>query len=390
MLPIQESIIFLMCSTKNQIHICHITSVHSATDVRIFTKECRSLAEAGYNVSLISPGANYENKDGVRIIGTFSSKGGRLFRMTVTVRRVFQAALEENAHVYHFHDPELIPFGLFLRILGKKVIYDVHEDYPLDIQSRYWLPFWMKSLTSWFFKRFENFSARYFNCVVSATPAIAKRFKQINDNTVTVQNFPRLNELSTPGKEIIWQDRSDAVIFAGGFDISRGIKETVEAIKLVQKKLKVQLILAGRFSPKSLQNDIQKLPGWKHVEYRGFVSRKKLAELLRVVKAGLDFRHPESQYQVAYPIKIFEYMSVGIPVIISNFPLWQKIVDSAGCGLLVNPLDPQAIAESIIYILENPEEAEEMGKRGKKAIEEIYNWSNEEIKLLEAYKDLLE
>ena len=235
MLPIQESIIFLMCSTKNQIHICHITSVHSATDVRIFTKECRSLAEAGYNVSLISPGANYENKDGVRIIGTFSSKGGRLFRMTVTVRRVFQAALKENAHVYHFHDPELIPFGLFLRILGKKVIYDVHEDYPLDIQSRYWLPFWMKSLTSWFFKRFENFSARYFNCVVSATPAIAKRFKQINNNTVTVQNFPRLNELCTPVKEIIWQDRSDAVIFAGGFDISRGIKETVEAIELAQK-----------------------------------------------------------------------------------------------------------------------------------------------------------
>lgn len=379
-----------MNSIKNKIHICQITSVHSATDVRIFTKECRSLAEAGYNVSLISPGAAYENKDGIRIIGTSPSKGGRLFRMTVTVRRVFYAALKEKAHVYHFHDPELIPIGLFLRILGKKVIYDVHEDYPLDILSRYWLPFWMKSLTSWFFKRFENFSARYFNCVVSATPAIAKRFEPINNNTVTVQNFPRLNELCTPGKEILWQDRSDAVIFTGGFDISRGIKETVEAIELVQGKLKAKLILAGRFSPKSLQHDIQKLPGWKRVEYSGFVSRKKLAELLRVVKAGLDFRHPEPQYQVAYPIKIFEYMSVGIPVIIADFPLWRKIVEGAGCGLLVNPLDPQAIAKSIIYILENPNEAEEMGKRGKKAVEEIYNWPSEETKLLRAYKNLLE
>ena len=379
-----------MNSIKNKIHICQITSVHSATDVRIFTKECRSLAEAGYNVSLISPGAAYENKDGIRIIGTSPSKGGRLVRMTVTVRRVFLAALKEKAHVYHFHDPELIPIGLFLRILGKKVIYDVHEDYPLDILSRYWLPFWMKSLTSWFFKRFENFSARYFNCVVSATPAIAKRFEPINNNTVTVQNFPRLNELCTPGKEILWQDRSDTVIFTGGFDISRGIKETVEAIELVQGKLKAKLILAGRFSPKSLQHDIQKLPGWKRVEYSGFVSRKKLAELLRVVKAGLDFRHPEPQYQVAYPIKIFEYMSVGIPVIIADFPLWRKIVEGAGCGLLVNPLDPQAIAKSIIYILENPEAAEEMGKRGKKAVEEIYNWPSEETKLLRAYKNLLE
>lgn len=374
---------------KNTVRVCHITSVHPATDVRIFIKECRSLAEVGYSVSLIAPGAKCEKKDRVRIIGISATKGGRFFRMTVTVWRVFQAALKENAHVYHFHDPELIPVGLLLRILSKKVIYDVHEDYRLNIQSRYWLPLWMRKPVSWLFELFENFSARYFSCIVSATPAIAKKFRSINENTVIIQNFPRLDELSTIKNEVTWEERLDTVIYIGGIDISLGIKEIVEAIELVQRKLNTQLILAGKFSPESLIKEIQNLPGWKNVEYRGFLSHKEVIKLLKKVKAGLAVLRPEPRYLVSYATKLFEYMSLEIPVIASDFPLWRKIVEGAGCGLLVDPLDPQAIAVAIVHILKHPEEAEKMGKRGRKAVEDMYNWSNEEKKLLWLYKNLL-
>jgi len=366
-----------------------MTSVHPVTDIRIFAKQCQSLAEAGYAVSLIVPKAKCEKKDRVKIIGISSPKRGRLFRMTVTVWKVFQAALKENAHAYHFHDPELIPVGLLLRILGKKVIYDVHEDYPLDIQSRYWLPLWMRIPVSCLLKQFENFSARFFNYIVSATPAIAERFELINTNTVIVHNFSKFDELASTEKKIPWRKRLDAVIYIGGIDVSLGIKEMVEAIDLVQKKLFAQLILAGEFSPKSLKKEIQNLPGWKNVEYRGFLSRNKLADLLNQIKAGLVLRHPVPHYLASYPTKLFEYMSAGIPVIAADFPMWRKIVVNAGCGLLVDPLDPQAIADSIVYILEHPEEAEEMGKNGRKAVEEKYNWSREEKKLLGLYMDLL-
>lgn len=378
-----------MNSTKAPILICHMTSVHPATDVRIFDKECHSTAKADYNVSLIVPGAKRKKKDGIRIVGILPSKGGRFFRMTVTVWRVFREALKENAHVYHFHDPELIPVGLLLRILGKKVIYDIHEDYPLNIQNRYWLPSWVRKTVSKLFELFEIFSARYFNCIISATPAIAKRFESINNNTSIIQNFPLLNELSPKENKVPWGGRLDAVAYVGAIDFSRGIREIVEAIGLVQKKFHARLILAGEFSPESIKKEIKALPGWKNVEYRGFLHRKKLAELLRVIKAGLVSLHPEPEFQVSYATKLFEYMSAGIPVIASDFPLWRAIIGRAGCGLLVDPLDPQSIADSIAYILEHPEEADKMGKRGRKAVEETYNWPNEEEKLLRVYRDLL-
>lgn len=79
-------------------------------------------------------------------------------------------------------------------------------------------------------------------------------------------------------------------------------------------------------------------------------------------------------------------MSAGIPVIASDFPLWKEIVEGSGCGLLVNPLDPEAIAEAIKWLLENPEKAETMGKRGRKAIEECYNWDKESVKLISFYR----
>ena len=378
-----------MNSSKKAIHICHMTSVHPVTDIRIFAKQCLSLAKAGYTVSLIAPGTKIKQKNGVKIIGISSPKRGRLFRMTVTVWRVFREALKEHALTYHFHDPELIPAGLLLRILGKKVIYDVHEDYPLNIKSRYWLPLWTRKTVAWIFEHFENFFARYFNCIVSATPAIAKKFESINKNTAVVQNFPQLDELSASEKENSWQDRLNAVTYVGAIDYSRGIREIVEAIGLVKKKHNARLILAGDFSPESIKNEIKTLPGWKNVEYKGFLYRDKLTELLRVVKAGLVLLHPEPEFQVSYATKLFEYMSASIPVIASDFPLWKDILLQAGCGLLVDPLDPQAIADSIVYILEHPEEAEEMGKKGRKAVEEKYNWSREEEKLLRLYMDLI-
>jgi len=149
-------------------------------------------------------------------------------------------------------------------------------------------------------------------------------------------------------------------------------------------------MLAGPFSPEELRTELMRLPGWARVKYLRVLNRPSVANLLARVLLGLLVLQPEPNVRNAMPIKVFEYMAAGIPVIASDFPLWRQIIGEAGCGLLVDPQDPQAIARAMEYLLSHDSEAEAMGRRGRQAACELYNWKSEERILLNFYSELLE
>jgi glycosyltransferase involved in cell wall biosynthesis len=120
----------------------------------------------------------------------------------------------------------------------------------------------------------------------------------------------------------------------------------------------------------------------------GFQTQIAVTELLGTARIGLVLLHSTPSYLNAQPMKLFEYMWAGIPTIASDFPAWRKIVEDTGCGLLVNPLDPKDIANAISRLLENPAEAEEMGRRGREASIRQFNWATEKSKLLQLYDRL--
>lgn len=362
--------------------ICHLTSAHPDGDVRIFHKECVSLAKAGYAVSLIIPNTTSRIEKGVNIISFKSNYTSRRERMTKTVKEVLTHALKVNADVYHIHDPELLKIVKNLKRKGKKVVYDVHEDLPRQILSKHWIPKPVRKVISVITEVYENKIAKKCDGIISATPFIRDRFLSINSNTIDINNFPITEEL------LIDYDYSkkteNNICYVGGITKTRGIKELVTSISNIDCKL----LLAGNFLEENLRDETTQLNGWKKVAEQGYLNRNEVKELYKKSKIGIVTLHPIINYIDSLPVKMFEYMAAGIPVIASDFSLWENIVETNNCGICVNPLKPAEIANAISYLLNNPEEAQIMGINGQKLIKEKYNWKIEEKKLLSFYNQL--
>jgi hypothetical protein len=370
--------------------IIQFTTVHHRNDTRIRLKQTDSLSKSficDFRL-FVQDGQGSETSEltGVQVINTGPKTGNRFVRMTLGAFHMLRAVRQARPNVVHFHDPELIPTGFVLKLSGVKVIYDVHEDVPKQTLGKFYLPLIVRKPVACTMDAVERIAGRCFDAIVPATPEIAKRFPA--EKTVVVQNFPLLEELVAP-EPVPYDSRPPHFAYVGGITRARGAVEMVETIGRVSSS-EAKLLLTGAFSPKNLQPEIEALPGWKKVDFLGWADRKQVANLLGNVRAGLVLFHPGPNHCSAQPNKMFEYMAAGLPVIASDFSLWREIVDGSGCGLLVDPMDPEAIAEAMQWILEHPAESEAMGRRGRQAVKERYNWEQEAKKLIRLYRRLLE
>lgn len=366
--------------------VAHLTSVHPADDVRIFVKECRSLAAAGYDVFLVAPGDQRQVADGVHLVPVTRPRT-RLERMTRTAWSILRSSQRLRAQVYHFHDPELIPIGVLLKLGGKCVIYDVHEDLPRQILDKDWIHPLLRAPIAWLASVGESLAGRVLDATVAATPTIAARFPR--SSTAIVRNLPILEELAPDSRTSEYQKRAATVAYVGGIAATRGAHQMVAATNLVSRRHSPRLVLAGRFQPPALAAELARIPGWDRVDVAGWLGRTEVAGLLGTARIGLVTLLPTASYLESYPTKLFEYMAAGLPVIASDFPLWREIVHGAGCGLLVDPHDPGSIAAAIDRLLDDPAEAEAMGLRGQQAIIEQYSWETERGHLLDLYTRLV-
>jgi glycosyltransferase involved in cell wall biosynthesis len=361
----------------------HITVVHNSSDNRIFQKECQTLAAAGYTVKLVAPGPEGVTLvDGIEIIsiGEFSS---RLARMTRGVLRAYQAAVTCQAKVYHLHDPELMWLGLLLRAQGKVVILDAHEDLPDDVLTKDYLPRLVRKPLAILMSGLIWSLRFFYSGFISATPTIARRFPA--ERTVIIHNFPREQEI-LPDLNDGAAPRPPKALYLGSITKIRGIYEMVEAIKRVATPPDASLLIAGRFESDNLRSDVQKLSGWRRVEFCEWLERNQLSRIMSQCALGLVLFHPLPAHLEALPNKLFEYMAAGLPIIVSDFPLWRRLIGDTGCGLVVNPLDIDQIAEALTFLFTNPSAAKEMGAAGREAVRRQFNWGTEARRLLRFYR----
>lgn len=366
------------------IKVCHFSSVHKDSDVRIYSKECLALAAAGYDTTLIAcDGRQYS--DLVRLI-KIKEEGGRLKRMLLRSFRVYRAAVSTKADIYHFHDPELLPYGLILKLTTRaKTVYDSHECYPEDIRNKEWLPRPIRVPVARAYEWLEDLAVKHLDLVVAATPYIHKRFERIAKRVVTVNNYPKLGEFTPQGLDTPDSTR-DGVCYVGAISEIRGILPFLDALDHTDPRVKVYI--AGSFANEAIRHVVYSHPNWCRVEYFGQVSRAQIRDIYQRSFAGIVNFLRAPNHEFSQPNKLFEYMAAGLPVVASDFPLWKDIVEPTACGLTVVPDSAAAIANAINLLHRDRTTAHAMGRSGASAIATQYSWEQESIKLVNAYREM--
>lgn len=365
-----------------EVKICHVSSVHSRYDTRIFRKQATSLAKIDnyktyYLVLDSKPNEVINQVEIINCLTEIENKS-RLKRLFLGSFYLYNKIKDINPGIIHLHDPELMILGVILKAQGFQVIIDVHENTSEQILSKHYLPLFTRKLISISFSLIESWALRKIKNVITATPSIQKKALTYSNSTLTINNFPIISELYNNETNL----KKNDICFVGGISNIRGINELSKSLE----DCKVKLKLAGEFENDQLKSMILKN---KSIIYLGHLNRKHVKDLFSNSIAGIVTYLPVPNHINSQPNKLFEYMSAGLPVIASNFPLWKDIVEKNNCGLCVNPKDPKAIAGAINYLVENPKEAQEMGNNGRQAVVERYNWEIEEKKLINLYNSLL-
>jgi len=358
--------------------ICFLGSALSRRDPRIFWRQGRSLASAGYDATfIVSDSETDDSEDGVRTISSGFSTSSRIKRMLYSKKYLYKKALQINADIYQVSEPELIPLGLKLKRIGKKVIYDAREDYPRMIFEKDYIPKVLRKPISSMLEKYMCKSLKKFDAVFSVTPHIVEYIKKIWEcrEVHLVTNYPIVDkDFHLSFDE--YDNRGNILCYIG--NAYRASRQEI-TFKALEKISGIKYIIAGR-----IQNDYKSelviLPYWKRLEFIDGIEKEGLEKLYSHVSIGNSIRDfsdsgaPKGSLGV---IKIFEYMEAALPIICTNIELWKDIVDKYKCGIYVNPNNSDEIGEALLYLTEHKEEAYQMGQNGRRAVLEEYNWENQ-------------
>jgi len=375
--------------------ICMLTNTHNPLDHRIFYKESLSLKKYGHSIIVIGVGNKSKkfNKHEIEVIQIKSIKN-RVFKRLFSFLFLLKQAISMKADVYHCHDLEAGVICIILKFLtNSKFVFDVHEYNPELYYEAISLPKLFKKIFKKIIVFLDIIVAKKSDYIILVDENLLIKYKKINKNSLTIKNFISYDILSEKNKNNNKENRY--ILYIGGIVKNRGIFEIIKCAYILKKKgFREKFVIVGSFAKSSEEIQalslVKKLDIENSINFIGRVPYNKVSNFLKNAKIGLLILLPSERYiKGSYPVKLFEYMYYGLPVIASDLPGINEIINTEKCGILVNPVDLNDIANSLIYLINNPNMAKEYGDRGRRAVIKKYNWGVEEPKLLSIYKKIL-
>jgi glycosyltransferase involved in cell wall biosynthesis len=331
--------------------------------------------------------------EGIKVIGIkrWKSKWQRV----KTVLGIAYKAYKQKADIYHFHDPDLLIPAVFLRLLRwKPVIYDIHEFYCINKPRRLpniWPIRQIASVLTWLVETIAGMLCGYISAVYEEH---VRRFSKLGCKTVYTPNYASIDDfIPVPVSDEEWEQRRKKVIHTGTLDPERGSLLLLDIAKEIKKRGQdIEFGVTRRFLAKFQEEAMMKkmaLPDYQDViQFIPHVSGTELPRVVRQGGVGLSTIQDVGQNSLIVPTKFFEYMSQAVPIVASDLPNSCKYVGDEECGILVKPDSPEEYADAIIKLVDNPELAKKMGRKGQKAFAEKYNWNIVEKELVKFYESI--
>lgn len=364
-----------------------VSTVHPATDPRIFYKIAPSLAKH-YQVFCALPNAieKHEN-DHIQMIALPAFQN-LLLRLLFSHFTLLWKCLRIRPKLVHIFVPELIPAAFLFKWLGAVVIYEVQENLykKFSIKS-----FNNAKVYQTLFRFFDHQARKHFYCIFTEQ-AYLEEYKNLPLPFAVVHNYASLPFIDAHSEKRKSVQGDPEFLYCGVISLERSFDTLVAALaqlKIYYPDFKMHMFGFVRIS----FSDIQKLPGYhvvaKNLVFYGYADQKTIFKFAQNAIAGIALLKPVADYPDSYTTKFFEYMSLGLPVITSDFQLYQQVVEGSRCGFCISPYKPDALYQKMKWLIENPSERVKMGENGRKAVEKNYNWMQEESLLFTFYQTLL-
>lgn len=369
--------------------------MHDWQDDRIYQRACCGLARLGHDVHLIALNdTEDESSDFIsrNVHVKLLPKRSGIKRRWFGSKDIVTEAIKIDADIFHFHDPDLLPHvnRIKKKCPNASVIYDIHENYAGRF-SQWGLPFFFGS----WFRMYEKQIINQLDGITVVSDSMRKLFEGVKVPIEITRNSTdifRLQNIHLQGRDM---NSRPIVITSGSHSHSRNCLQTVKAIAFTKGQNNETPIF--QFVGKYMQGIEEEMKSQSKIDNTsnrlqldGMQPWEENFKRIALAFCGCVFYADNPNNKVGIPNRLFEYMYCGIPVVVSDFPELRRIVEEAHCGVIVNSESPEDIARGINLLLMNKENAKEMGKNGRVAMENHYGYHIDLEKLVSFYFSILQ
>ena len=381
-------------------------------DIRV-EKEAKSLLEAGFDLGLVcANGKDVNNWNGMKIykVTIKKNKFSKLKRVVSIIHPDFYRYLDnlfqkETFDILHVHDLRLVPTALKIKEkYGCKVVADLHENYPAGVRE------WNKSvsgLKGFIIKTINNYN-KWFKIekeVVKKVDKIIAVVDEMKERMINHHNIPEDKILvisNLEDEDFVKKAKVDEsliakykdkfiILYIGGFGAHRGIDTAIKGMKYIDKD-DILLLLVGKGSEK-IENEFRNLIKKNHLENKveivGWQPFEKVFTYQKLANICIVPHNNNEHTNNTIPHKLYQYMMVGKPIVVSSCPPLARVVKEANSGLVFKAGDDKDFADKILKIYENKTLQEELSKNGLiYTFEQHHTWQDESKKLVELYEKM--